>query len=196
MRGCLEQKCKYPSKHIPLDELLETAGLRERFQWPTKDQWVGDVGVPGGRQLVESLSANIEERLRDVGETDRLRTTAGWIVDFVKATGRKMWADSPSLPGYKAYNQRSLELLAMFMRQTGSKQQGGRFGTPLLSRSVEGVVSTAKAQRERVERAFITPANGGAALSAVCTPRLLPAPWWRVPSRRLETAQDNLSGFP
>ena len=56
----------------------------------------------------------------------------------------------------KSYNQRSLELLAEFIRSRGSRQRGIRHGRPILAGSIEGVVSTVKAEKERIERRHVT----------------------------------------
>jgi hypothetical protein len=104
----------------------------------------------GGRSLVEHLDQSVSQRVLGVADTERLATALGWFRDFLSATSRVPFVD-PDRVGGMIYNQKTLELLAEYIRQAPPKR-GGRTAAHVSSDTISGYVSAIKLAASRAPR--------------------------------------------
>ena len=102
------------------------------------------------RALVERLDRAVAVRVHDVSDRDRLATALTWFLGFLRDTERIPFVDPDGAGGF-AYNQKTLELFAEYIRVQGSRRPGHR-GTQLSADTVSAYVSTVKLAAARAQR--------------------------------------------
>ena len=115
-------------------------------------RWAGELGVGGGldgsddplgtageTDLSRRLRRDVRARASETLDLGRLRTALGWVAEFKVDTRREPLfkplqceGDMPAL----RYNQSTLDSLAEYIRQRGSKRRGNRAGALVSSDAI------------------------------------------------------------
>ena len=123
--------------------------------------WARDLGIAGGldhdeddplgadgeTELARRLRGDVRARASETLDLGRLRTSLGWAAEFKADTRREplfkplRWeGDLPAL----RYNQTTLDTLAEYIRQRGSKKRGARTGDAVSGDAIQSYVGVVR----------------------------------------------------
>ena len=109
----------------------------------------GEARVDGESDLAARLRRDVRKRARETLDAGRLTTALAWCDDFVTDTGRsplfKRLEHAGDL-GAMVYNQTTLDMLAEYIRQRGSRRPGNKRAV-LRSDTIQTYVATIKLLR-------------------------------------------------
>tara|TARA_B100000513_G_scaffold140912_1_gene64305 strand:+ start:205 stop:855 length:651 start_codon:yes stop_codon:yes gene_type:complete len=109
----------------------------------------GDAASAAQRRRTASLEAELESRSRSTIDLERLQAALSWYLDFQRDTGIRAFIDPDDENG-KRYNQRTLELFALYIHNKGSRQRQ-RVGTHIAANTSAAYVSTLKTAVARAQ---------------------------------------------
>ena len=118
------------------------------------DEWLGRRPRGDAEAVVQRLRAGINGRVADVTETDRQRTALAWFGDFLADSDRVPF-QAPDAEGGLKYNQETLDLFAVYMRDRGSRKRGSE-GQPIKAAHIAATVAAIRLLREREQRGLVT----------------------------------------
>ena len=109
----------------------------------------GDAASAAQRRRTASLEAELESRSRSTLDLERLQAALSWYLDFQRDTGIRAFIDPDDENG-KRYNQRTLELFALYIHNKGSRQRQ-RVGTHIAANTSAAYGSTLKTAVARAQ---------------------------------------------
>lgn len=142
---------------MTVEQCLESLGLLRRVWGATADQWRSGIEESVGKQLVAELRGKVQQQAAELTETARQASALHALLDFVHATDRVPFLD-PRNPGASEYNQETLEMFAVWLREQGSRQRG-KLGQHITADTVLTTVSQVRLAVERRQRCAITAAG-------------------------------------
>ena len=148
------RKEELPERRADTRRVAQKLGLMLPLGERRGDEWIGGKPRADAVAAVQALRADIARRRDEITDSDRQRTAMRRFDAFVQETDRVPFCD-PHAPGGKLYNQETLDMFAVYLRQCGNQRRGSE-GEPISGSYIMSLVGAVRIYTERLQRELIT----------------------------------------